>query len=113
MPGKTGKTGLAVTSFGVCFGRLVKHKRGVEGLTQQQLAVRAFGKESQKNRISELERGDVDNPHQKTVDLLVIAQRISDDELAACRNPDTAHLPPEIVSRTAEKYRLAQTQLQG
>lgn len=70
-------------SFGEAFGRLIKKKRGHEGLTQQELAVRAFGDESYKTRISELENGRVSRPQQKTVDLLVIALQITEEEVAA------------------------------
>ena len=68
-------------NFGQAFGYLIKRYRGIEGLTQQALAVRAFGKESYKTRISELENGRVENPHQKTIDALVVALNIPQPEL--------------------------------
>lgn len=74
-------------SFGARFGALVKVRRGVEGLTQQQLAVNAFGEEGHKSRISELENGRTENPHQRTVDALVIALALSANDVAACRKP--------------------------
>jgi tetratricopeptide (TPR) repeat protein len=73
-----------MNSFGHRFGRLVKNKRGIEGLSQQALAALAFDDESRKTRISELENGKISNPHQKTVDALVIALEISKEELDAC-----------------------------
>lgn len=42
-------------------------------MTQQKLAAEACGDESYKSRISEIERGKVASPHQKTVDALVRA----------------------------------------
>lgn len=68
-------------SFGAAFGKLIKHKRGIEGLTQQSLAVLAFGDEGRKSRISELENGKIPRPHPKTVDAIAVALNISDIEL--------------------------------
>ena len=59
-------------SFGETFGKLVKRKRGVEGLTQQRLAEIAFDDAGQKTRISELENGHITQPQAKTVDALVV-----------------------------------------
>lgn len=73
-------------SFGEEFGKLVKKRRGIEGLTQQALAVTAFGEEAYKTRISELENGKVARPQPKTIDALVVALNISDDELSAILN---------------------------
>ncbi|NKB56356.1 MAG: hypothetical protein GKS00_08475 [Alphaproteobacteria bacterium] len=74
-------------SFGERFGQLVKTKRGIEGLSQRGLAIRAFDDESRKTRISELENGKVPNPQQKTIDALVIALDITPEEIDACRLP--------------------------
>ena len=60
------------------FGSLVKRRRGVESLTQQQLAVLAFGDEGRKARISELENGRVPNPQSKTVDALLVSLNFSE-----------------------------------
>lgn len=68
-------------AFGQAFGQLIRSKRGIEGLTQQALAVAAFGDERFKTRISELENGKVGKPQTKTIDALVVALNISDDEL--------------------------------
>lgn len=68
-------------SFGERFGDLVRKKRAVEGLTQQALAVRAFGDEGSRTRISELENGRVSKPHAKTVDALVVGLGINESEL--------------------------------
>lgn len=45
----------------------------------------AFGKENAKARISELENGEVKNPHAKTIDALTVALDISHEELAALK----------------------------
>ncbi|GAK34627.1 hypothetical protein JCM17846_28720 [Iodidimonas nitroreducens] len=73
-------------AFGQAFGQLIRSKRGIEGMTQQALAVAAFGDEGGKTRISELENGKVSKPQTKTIDALVVALNISDDELNAILN---------------------------
>ncbi len=80
-------------SFGARFGALMLARRGVEGLTQQQLAVRAFGEEGRVNRISELENGKVAKPQQKTVDALVVALAITEQDLRDCGVPSVPSLP--------------------
>ena len=73
-------------SFGEIFGNLVKTRRGIEGMTQQALAVAAFGDESYKTRISELENGKVAKPHPKTVDAIAVALGISDETINGLLN---------------------------
>jgi tetratricopeptide (TPR) repeat protein len=82
-----------MNTFGARFGALIKHRRGVEGLTQEALAVLAFGDEANKSRISELENGRVPNPHQRNVDALVVALGLSEADLASCRLPRVPSLP--------------------
>ena len=72
-------------TFGQAFGELVRTKRGQEGLTQKELAIRAFDHESKVRRINDLETGGVNRPHAKTVDALVVALDIREEELATCR----------------------------
>jgi transcriptional regulator with XRE-family HTH domain len=72
-------------TFGQAFGELVRTKRGQEGLTQKELAIRAFDNESKVRRINDLETGAVNRPHVKTVDALVVALDIRGEELATCR----------------------------
>jgi tetratricopeptide (TPR) repeat protein len=72
-------------TFGQAFGELVRSKRGQEGLTQKALAILAFDDESKIRRINDLETGAVNRPHAKTVDALVVALNISQEEVAACR----------------------------
>ncbi len=87
-----------MNSFGTRFGALVKQRRGVEGLTQQELAVLAFHEESSKARISELENGRVPNPRQRTVDALVVALNLSAADLASCRKPSVPELPDGFLA---------------
>jgi len=68
-------------SFGRKFGQLIKKMRGIEGLTQQELAVKAFGEEASKSKISLLENGHVEEPHISTIDALVVALNISDAQM--------------------------------
>ena len=88
-------------SFDKAFGRLIRQKRGVEGLTQQELAVLAFGKEANKTRISELENGRVANPQAKTVDALIIALKISQDKIDQL---DVEHRDPYMIDTLAGLY---------
>jgi hypothetical protein len=104
-------------SFGACFGRLVRRYRGIEGLTQEELAWEAFGSGDKtqvvmrgrkdgrkareeepcdrigyKSRISDLERGKVPNPQESTtVDPLVIRLRIPPEEVENCRKIGAAY----------------------
>lgn len=91
-------------TFGARFGALIKQRRGVEGLTQEALAVRAFGDEASKSRISELENGRVANPHQRNVDALVVALGLTESDVASCHRPRVPLLP----SRFAESIGLTQ-----
>jgi transcriptional regulator with XRE-family HTH domain len=65
-------------SFGVLFGRLVRQKRGIEGLSQDALADAA---DLTKARISEIETGKINNPQAKTTDALCVALNITKKEL--------------------------------
>ena len=88
-------------SFGARFGILVKTRRGIEGLSQRDLAIRAFDDEARKTRISELENGKVPNPQQRTIDALVTALNIPAEDVAACRTPDANGPSPEIHDELA------------
>jgi transcriptional regulator with XRE-family HTH domain len=72
-------------TFGEAFGDLIRQKRGQEGLTQRELAIRAFDDESKVRRIIELENGAVRRPQTKTVDALVVYFAITGEELDRCR----------------------------
>ena len=67
--------------FGVLFGRLIREKRGIEGLSQDGLAELSG---LTKAHISVIETGKIFRPQPKTVDALCRALNISDDELARC-----------------------------
>jgi transcriptional regulator with XRE-family HTH domain len=88
-------------SFGVLFGRLVREKRGIEGLSQDDLAAKS---ELAKARISEIETGKVAKPQAKTIDALCVALNISPEELKACY-PDTAsRLPARLLENLALRF---------
>ena len=78
-------------SFGIHFGELVALHRGEQRLSQRELAIRAFDDESRKPRISELERGKVDNPAQDIVDSLTVALNLSTEDVSACRTKGRQH----------------------
>jgi transcriptional regulator with XRE-family HTH domain len=67
--------------FGVLFGRLVREKRGIEGLSQDDLAQRSG---LRKARISAIETGKIARPQQRTIDALCVALNISRAECSAC-----------------------------
>jgi transcriptional regulator with XRE-family HTH domain len=87
--------------FGVLFGRLVREKRGVEGLSQDGLADKA---ELTKARISDIETGKIANPHAKTVDALCIALDISRNERAACHSAPASGLPTRLLEKLARHF---------
>ena len=72
-------------TFGEAFGALIKEKRGQEGLTQRELAIKAFDDESKVRRIIELEKGVVNRPHTRTVDPLIVYFNLTKQELEECR----------------------------
>ena len=88
-------------SFGVLFGRLVREKRGIEGLSQDSLAARA---DLTKARISDLETGKIDNPHAATVDAICVALNISRDERSACYGGARTDLPPRLLENLALRF---------
>jgi transcriptional regulator with XRE-family HTH domain len=91
-------------SFGVLFGRLIREKRGIEGLSQDDLA----GKSGlTKARISDIETGKINNPQAKTVDALCVALGISREERDACRIHTGPRLPPRLLENLALRFGLA------
>jgi transcriptional regulator with XRE-family HTH domain len=54
-------------TFGVLFGRLIRDKRGIEQLSQDDLAAKS---ELTKARISDIENGKIRKPQAKTVGAL-------------------------------------------
>jgi transcriptional regulator with XRE-family HTH domain len=87
--------------FGVLFGRLVREKRGIEGLSQDALAEKS---DLTKARISELETGKIANPHSRTVDLLCVALNISHEERATCYPASVSSLPPRLLEKLARRF---------
>jgi|GEM_PF-4270133 len=83
---KTNMDMLSSESFGAQFGRLVRFRRGIEGITQQELAARAFGDPSLKSRISALESGKIRRPQQRTVDAISVALDIHPSEVSDLRS---------------------------
>jgi transcriptional regulator with XRE-family HTH domain len=90
-----------MNGFGVLFGRLVREKRGIEGLSQDGLAETS---DVTKARISDLENGKIANPHTKTVDALCVALNISRDERAACHPAAVSSLPPGLLENLARHF---------
>ena len=87
--------------FGVLFGRLVREKRGIEGLSQDGLA----GKSSlSKARISDIETGKIANPHARTVDALCVALNISREERASCHADTMSCLPLRLLENLARDF---------
>lgn len=89
-------------TFGAAFGKLVKRKRKVQGLTQLQLAEDAFGTGAKVRRISEIENGLVADPQPKTIDPLVVALGITDSELDACAASAPWQPDPELERANRE-----------
>jgi transcriptional regulator with XRE-family HTH domain len=87
--------------FGVLFGRLVRAKRGIEGLSQDDLATKT---ELTKARISGIETGKTPNPQAKTVDALCVALNISREERAACYASTAPSLPPHLLENVALRF---------
>jgi transcriptional regulator with XRE-family HTH domain len=87
--------------FGVLFGRLVRDKRGIEGLSQDGLAEKS---ELSKARISDIETGKIANPQAKTVDALCVALNISREERAACHAARRPVLPPGLLKKLAHHF---------
>lgn len=77
--GSSGKLRLLQMTFGERFGELVKRRRAIDDLTQEELAHLAFGDITKKTRISELENGKVKNPRASTVDAICVALGITGD----------------------------------
>jgi transcriptional regulator with XRE-family HTH domain len=90
-----------MSPFGVLFGRLVREKRGIEGLSQDGLADKTG---LTKARISDIETGKIANPQARTVDALCVALAISRDERAACHSAPASGLPARLLERLARHF---------
>jgi transcriptional regulator with XRE-family HTH domain len=87
--------------FGVLFGRLVRQKRGIEGLSQDRLAEKSG---LTKARISDIETGKIANPQAKTVDALCVALDITREERAACHPAPASGLPSRLLEKLARHF---------
>jgi transcriptional regulator with XRE-family HTH domain len=87
--------------FGVLFGRLVREKRGIEGLSQDGLAGRCG---LTKARISDIETGKIANPQVRTVDALCVALNVSREERVACHAAPASSLPPRLLEKLARNF---------
>lgn len=85
-----------MSHFGASFGTLVRAKRGELGMTQQALAVAAFGDGARMSRISELETGKVSRPHQRTIALISRALSLTGSEVSACRATQQEPVDPPM-----------------
>ncbi len=83
------------------FGRLVREKRGIEGLSQDGLAEKSG---LTKARISDIETGKIANPQARTVDALCVALNISREERAACHATSVPSLPPRLLEKLARHF---------
>jgi len=90
-------------SFGLLFGRLIREKRGIEGLSQDALALKSG---LTKARISEIETAKISNPQAKTVDALCVALNISREERESCRTKTGPRLPPRLLENLALRFGL-------
>jgi transcriptional regulator with XRE-family HTH domain len=93
-----------MVSFGARFGNLIREKRGVEGWSQDDLALKS---DLTKARISDLETGKVANPQARTIDALCVALNISREERDACRVIDGPRLPPRLLENLALRFGLS------
>jgi transcriptional regulator with XRE-family HTH domain len=90
-----------VSGFGAAFGRLIREKRGIESMSQEELAFQAG---VTKARISELETGKVANPQARTIDALCVALNITRAERTACYAQESPTLPPLLLENLALRF---------
>ncbi|MEM1037253.1 MAG: helix-turn-helix transcriptional regulator [Pseudomonadota bacterium] len=90
-----------MADFGKKFGRLVRKKRGIEGLTQEKLS---FSSDVPKARISQLENGRISNPQARTIDALCVALDISNEERIACHEDSGLSLSTQLLENLATGF---------
>lgn len=83
-------------NFGKALGALILQKRRAKGLSQTQLSEDAFGSAAKVRRISELENGQVDSPHPKTIDPIIVTLGITEAEIEECARAANARVDPDL-----------------
>jgi transcriptional regulator with XRE-family HTH domain len=87
--------------FGIRFGRLVREKRGIEGLSIDKLVPHCGLTKSQ---ISNLENGKIRKPQAKTIDALCVALNITREERSGCYGSSPPSLPPLLLENLAMRF---------
>lgn len=87
---------MARQTSGEALGQLILQKRRAAGLTQTQLAEDAYETSAKVRRISELESGKVANPHPATIDPIIVALGITDEELERCARQGSEGAPTDL-----------------
>ena len=90
-----------MTDFGRRFGRLIREKRGIEGLTQEALS---FSSDVPKARISKLENGRISNPQARTIDAICVALDISSEERLGCHPNFDIDLSTQLLENLAIRF---------
>jgi len=93
-------------SFGAAIGKLILQRRKALGLTQAQAAEDAFGSSAKVRRISELEGGLVANPHPRTLDPLIVALKITEEQVEECAKRTSATPDPALDNAYREARNL-------
>jgi transcriptional regulator with XRE-family HTH domain len=103
VPGSLSKVieGCGMDEFGIRFGRLVREKRGIEGLSIDKLVSRC---DLTKSQISNLENGKIRGPQAKTVDALCVALNITREERSECYGSSPPSLPPLLLENLAMRF---------
>jgi len=87
--------------FGIRFGRLVRVKRGIEGLSIDKLVSLC---NLTKSQISNLENGKIKRPQAKTIDALCVALNITREERSECYSSSPPSLPPLLLENLAMRF---------
>jgi transcriptional regulator with XRE-family HTH domain len=103
VPGSLSKVieGCGMAEFGIRFGRLVREKRGIEGLSIDKLVSRC---DLTKSQISNLENGKIRRPQAKTIDALCVALNITREERSECYGSSPPSLPPLLLENLAMRF---------
>ena len=88
-------------SFGIRLGKMVAEFRAANEMSQKALAIAAFNDEAQRIRVSKLEGGRVQRPHERKVDALRLALGIPLDMIDQIRDPSDREA---ALLETEEKF---------